>query len=163
MIRSPVSLKEGGATPSFRVRPGRRGDAGAISTLLSELGFPDSADSSTVAWVISHPEMEIIVAGDAQDRPIGVLTLSHRPQLRMKGRLATIDELVVNHAWRRKGVGRALVRKAIDRAKVLSVKRLELHVTVAEGQSEEKFYEACGFRKVNTSIFRLTEVDFEKA
>jgi GNAT superfamily N-acetyltransferase len=68
------------------------------------------------------------VAADAQDRPIGLLSLSHRPQLRLSGRVATIDELVVSTAWRRKGVARALMQRALERARVLSVKRVELQL-----------------------------------
>ena len=76
-------------------------------------------------WVISHPEIEIFVAGDPQDRPVGMLCLSHRPQLRLRGRIATVDELVVTETWRRRGVGRALCCTRSSGAKVLSVKRLE--------------------------------------
>jgi N-acetylglutamate synthase-like GNAT family acetyltransferase len=116
------------ATPpaAFRIRPARRGDAEAIASLLGELGYPGGCDAATMNWVISHPEAEIIVAGDSMDRAIGVLSLSHRPQLRMKGRIASIDELVVTAAWRRRGVGRELIRRALERSKVLSVKRLEI-------------------------------------
>jgi GNAT superfamily N-acetyltransferase len=78
--------------------------------------------------VLSHPEAEVYVAADAQDRPIGLLSLSHRPQLRLSGRVATIDELVVSAAWRRKGVARALMQRALERARVLSVKRVELQL-----------------------------------
>ncbi|HZH03816.1 MAG TPA: GNAT family N-acetyltransferase, partial [Myxococcaceae bacterium] len=105
--------------PPFRIRPGRRGDVEAISNLLVELGYPQGADMATVHWVISHPETETIIAADTADRPVGLLTLSHRPQLRMRGRIITIDELVVQPAWRRRGVARELVKKAMERAKVL--------------------------------------------
>ena len=44
--------------------------------------------------------------------------MSHRPQLRMRGRIATIDELVVTEPWRKRGVGKALLEKAIERTSI---------------------------------------------
>jgi GNAT superfamily N-acetyltransferase len=117
----------------------------ALSTLLRELGFADGSDTQTVHWVTSHPEIEIFVACDAQDRPVGMLSLSHRPQLRLRGRIATVDEMVVTETWRRRGVGKALLLHAIERAKVLSVKRLELAARREAVPETVRFYEACGF------------------
>jgi GNAT superfamily N-acetyltransferase len=142
----------------FRIRPARRSDGEAIGSLLEELGYPNAADVGTVHWVSSHPEMEILVATDLRDRPIALLTLSHRPQLRMNGRIATIDELVVASAWRRRGVGQALVKRAVQRARVLSVKRLEL---VTHGAGEEvvrQFCAACGFQDAETRVMRSSEL-----
>nr|WP_224361059.1 GNAT family N-acetyltransferase [Hyalangium versicolor] len=127
------------------MRRARRGDAEALATLLKELGYPDGSDTQTVHWVTSHPEIEIFVACDPQDKPVGMLSLSHRPQLRLRGRIATVDELVVTEAWRRRGVGRALLLHAIERSRVLSVKRLELAARSESGSDTARFYEACGF------------------
>lgn len=128
---------------AFRIRRARRGDVEALSALLRELGYANGSDTQTVHWVTSHPEIEIFVACDSQDRPVGMLSLSHRPQLRLRGRIATVDELVVTEAWRRRGVGKALVLHAIERAKVLAVKRLEM--ATRTGDEAARFYEACGF------------------
>jgi N-acetylglutamate synthase-like GNAT family acetyltransferase len=142
------------APPAFRIRPARRGDAEAIKSLLAELGY-STADKATVDWIISHPEMEIFIAADAFDKAIGVATLSHRPQLRLGGRMATIDELVVTGPWRRKGVGRELLKRAVERAKVLSVKRLELLTHHGKAEAAKKFYEACGFNEADALVMRL--------
>ena len=131
----------------------------ALSTLLRELGFTEGSDTQTVHWVTSHPEIEIFVACDAQDRPVGMLSLSHRPQLRLRGRIATVDELVVTEAWRRRGVGRALLLHAIERARVLSVKRLELAARTTEAPQETaRFYTACGFVE-DCLVFRHEGLD----
>ena len=138
----------------FRVRPARRGDTEGLASLLRDLGYEDAADSQTLNWVISHPEIEILVAGDAQDRPVGMLSFSHRPQLRLKGRVVTIDELVVAPAWRRKGVGRALLNQAVLRARSLSVKRIEL---LTHGQAADEgvlaFCIGCGFTTSSATQF----------
>lgn len=139
---------------AFRIRRARRGDSEALAALLRELGYAEGTDTQTVHWVISHPEIEIFVAGDAQDKPVGMLSLSHRPQLRFKGRIATIDELVVTEAWRRRGVGKALVLHAIERAKVLSVKRLEMVAARSRGEGMRRFAEACGLTDVDWVLYR---------
>jgi GNAT superfamily N-acetyltransferase len=146
----------------FRVRTARPGDAEGLASLLKELGYANAADVSIVNWVRSHPEMEVLVAADGHDRPVGVLTLSHRPQLRMKGRIATVDELVVAQAWRRKGVGRALITRAVEKARSLSCKRMELVTHRGRGEYVRQFYEACGFAEADSLVLRHRELDFQK-
>ena len=141
------------ASSAFRLRRARRGDAEALAALLKELGYVDGSDTQTVHWVTSHPEIEIFVACDPQDKPVGMLSLSHRPQLRLRGRIATVDELVVTEAWRRRGVGRALLLHALERSRVLSVKRLELASRQSAGADLTRFYEACGFA-ADCMVFR---------
>jgi GNAT superfamily N-acetyltransferase len=145
--------------PPFRIRRARRGDAESLASLLREMGYPQGTDVQTMHWVISHPEIEIIVAADAQDRPVGMVTLSHRPQLRLRGRIATVDELVVTEAWRRRGVGRALMQQVLERcgARALSVKRLE--VSAYALQELQSFYTACGFVQVDNMVMRHSELE----
>jgi GNAT superfamily N-acetyltransferase len=120
---------------------------------LVELGHPEGADVSTVHWVVSHPEIEVLVATDGQDRPIGMLSLSHRPQLRTRGRVASVEELVVTAGWRRKGVGRALMAQALERARVLNVQRLDLHADAGDDLGVQAFAKACGFEVAAARVF----------
>jgi N-acetylglutamate synthase-like GNAT family acetyltransferase len=141
--------------PQFRVRPARRGDAEALASLLGELGYPDAADQATVHWVISHPEIEVFVAGDPHDRPIGMISFSHRPQLRARGRVARIEELIVTGSWRRRGVGRELVKRVMDRSRVLSVKQVEVVTHRGRAEYAREFYSACGFVETESAVLRL--------
>lgn len=138
---------------TFKVRPARRGDGEQVRALLSEVGF--QIDAQIVTWLISHPEMELMVAADALDKAIGVLALSHRPQLRFSARIATIDEVVVAKAWRRKGVGRQLLQRAVDRAKVLGAKRVEVQNLGGQKDPALAFFSACGFEQAETLVFKL--------
>jgi len=158
MMQKPSS----DSSSTFRIRPARRGDVEAIALLMGELGYPNAPDAATVHWVLSHPEMEVIVAADSLDKPIGLITLSHRPQLRMKGRIATIDELVVTERWRRKGVGRTLLLRAIERAKSLSAKRVELATHKGRNEENRSFYEACGFTEADPMVMRFGAMDFQR-
>lgn len=137
----------------YRVRPARRGDAPFVVSLLVAEGL--GGDSHTVTWIISHPEMELLVAADGHDKPIGFISLTHRPALKLGGRAATIDELLVAKGWRRKGVGRALLKRVVDRAKVLSVKRLEVQSFGEPHEGVGAFFRACGFEPAPVGLFRL--------
>lgn len=137
----------------FKVRAARRGDAVPVVTILGECGAV--SDASTYAWVFGHPEMEMLVAADPWDKVIGFVIFSHRPILSLGGRAGTLDELVVTGTWRRKGVGRELLKKAVERARVLSVKRLEIQ---SQGQPTEgltAFFRSCGFELAETGIYRM--------
>lgn len=148
--------------PAFRVRQARRGEVEAIAALFAELGYAGAPDVSTVHWVLSHPEMEVVVACDAVDKPVGVVTLSHRPQLRMKGRIATIDELVVARAWRRRGVGRALLKRVVDRARSLTARRIEIATHPGWDEGTLAFLSACGFGVAEVRVARFSEIDFDR-
>ncbi len=139
--------------PAFKVRPARRGDAQGIVAILNEAGA--TADTQTFTWIISHPEMEVLVAADALDKVIGVVSLSHRPLLKVGGRAATIDELGVSRAWHRRGVGRELVKRAVERARVLGVKRLEVQTFQGVARELEAFFKASGFEPAQVGVFRL--------
>ena len=149
----PLPSRTNTATPPpFRVRLARRGDGEQIGVLLAELGHPGAGDTGTVHWVLSHPEIEVHVAADPGDRPIGLLSVSHRPQLRLSGRIATIDELVVLPNARRQGIGRALVQRALERARVLSVKRVDLQLPSEPTEATFRFCEAMGFRDAERGV-----------
>ena len=141
----------------YRIRPARRGDRESIAALLAEVGYPGTCDSATLSWVISHPEMEVHLAVDPLDRAVGMVSLSHRPQLRLKGRIATIDELVVLPAWRKKGIGKDLLQRAVTRVKVLGCKRLEV-CSLDRGVSAE-FMRKLGFVEIDSTVMRLEELE----
>jgi N-acetylglutamate synthase-like GNAT family acetyltransferase len=154
MIPPQIHKRDGSSADGFRLRPARRGDKDAMAALLGELGYDAGTDVQTVNWVISHPEMELFVAADAMDRAIGLMTLSHRPQLRLKGRVMSVDELVVLPEWRRQGVGRALIQKATERARSLSVRRIEIAPHPGNHTVAEAFLAACGFEPVDGRLMR---------
>lgn len=141
----------------FRIRPARRGDREGIANLLAAVGYQNACDSSTLSWVISHPEMEVHLAVDPLDRAVGMVSLSHRPQLKLKGRIATIDELIVLPAWRKKGIGKELLLRAVTRVKVLGCKRLEV---LSHARADVPgFLTKLGFTEVDATLVRLTELE----
>jgi len=136
---APVALPAG-----IKIRAARRGDRDSIYRLLAEAGVevPAADQSNTLSWIVSHPETDVFIAVDALDRGIGLLALSHRPQLRVGGRIATVDEFVVTASMRRHGVGAELLERAFARARMLACRRVE---TSAVGEGARWFLQKRGF------------------
>ena len=90
-----------------------------------------------------------LLAKDASDAPIGVLTLSESFALYAGGEYGVIDEMYVRPEYRGRGVGRALVEAAVAIAQQRGWFRLD--VTGPEGEGADSagavrhFYEKAGF------------------
>src|SRR5437763_7414955 len=107
----------------YRIRPVNPGDKDAVFRLLAADGWtvPASEQETVLSWVVQHPEIESFVAHHAVSygSVFAVLTLSHRPQLRLGGRIACIDLFAVEAGQRGKGVGGDLLAEAMRRAEAL--------------------------------------------
>src|SRR5437879_4398904 len=103
----PATVGTMSAPTSVVVRRARPGDALAMRKLLRDLGYEPGdarATDETMAQVVRHPEAAVFVAVEGVE-VVGYVALSHRPQMRLGGRLASIDELVVAEARRGAGIG----------------------------------------------------------
>jgi ribosomal protein S18 acetylase RimI-like enzyme len=100
-----------------------------------------------------------VTAGDAptyvaeQDsRVVGMVTLCVFTTL--TGAKAYLDHLVVAPQWRRRGVGRALMQHAIERAEAADASRIDLIVNATK-EAGHALYRSLGFHERETSNFRL--------
>ncbi len=134
-----MALPEG-----VKIRPARRGDRDGIYRVLSESGVSVASNdqSSTLSWIVSHPETEVLVAVDPLDRPQGLVALSHRPSLHVGGRLAVVESLAVLREVRRQGIGSELLDRAMARARILGCKVVEV---TAYGEGARTFLTSRGF------------------
>lgn len=130
--------------------------------LMAELGYVGAGEPATFNRVLQHPEMEIWIAADGHDHPVGLMAISHRPQLVINGPVVTVDELVVTSAWRRLGVGRKLLKLAAERARELGARRLELTTRRARGEAVRLFYERCGFAVADSLVLRLSDLEIQR-
>ena len=121
----------------YRIRPLKRGDKEPLFRLLADDGWvvPGSDQETVLSWVVQHPEMESFVAHHATSygSVFAVLTLSHRPQLRLGGRLACIDLFAVEKAQRGKGVGTDLLAQAMRRAQPSGSARVSSTYSLSRG------------------------------
>src|SRR3954470_1227263 len=88
----------------YRIRALRRGDRDVLFRLLASEGWVvgEGEQETVLSWVVQHPEMESLVAHEAAcfTRVSGIITMSHRPQLGLGGRVATIVLFVVGEPYR---------------------------------------------------------------
>jgi GNAT superfamily N-acetyltransferase len=140
----------------YRIRPLKRGDKDALFRLLAADGWvvPASDQETVLSWVVQHPEMESFVAHHAASygSVFAVLTLSHRPQLRLGGRVACIDLFAVESGQRGKGVGGELLAQAMARAQALGCKRVELRLPGTRDHRHE-FFEEHGFVQGGDALY----------
>jgi N-acetylglutamate synthase-like GNAT family acetyltransferase len=144
--------------PIPAIRPAVSSDATALLELLHELGYSDldvDAHARAFALVLAHPEIRVLIAESESGRVIGLLTLSHRPQLRLGGTLVTVDELVVARDARGHGVGRALIVRAKAVAAELGAMRVELLTNRTRESYSRGFYAKNGFFEVSSAVMRL--------
>ncbi|MSP60919.1 MAG: GNAT family N-acetyltransferase [Myxococcales bacterium] len=138
------------------IRRARPGDALAVRRLLKDLGYAVESRSTdeTVSHVLKHPEAAVFVAAEGLE-VIGYAALSVRPQMRLAGLLASIDELVVTPARRAAGIGTLLLDAAVAHARNLQCRRIE----VIQGRVREsylrRFYIARSFVEVDSAVLRI--------
>jgi len=139
------------------IRRGRPGDAHALRRLLLELGYdPGDARTAdeTIAQVVRHPEAAVFVAVEGAE-VVGYVAMSHRPQMRLGGRLATIDELVVAASRREQGLGSRLVAAAVEHARSLHCLRVDVLQRRTRESYARDFYQNCGFEEQDSAVMRL--------
>jgi GNAT superfamily N-acetyltransferase len=117
---------------------------------------PAAEQETAISWIVQHPEMDSFVAHDAASfsRVFGFITLTHRPQLRLAGRVGCIDAFAVAEEARHRGIGTDLLEQVLRRAAALGCKRIELSLP-AERDGRHDFFEQRGFAQDASRLFVL--------
>ena len=144
--------------PEVVIRRAEESDLDAVYDLTVELGYSRLARAdfaAAFAAVLRHPEMLVLIAGTPGIGAAGLASLSYRPQLRLGGRIATIDELVVTDRARGVGVGRALLHRAVAEARGLGARRVELTTNRDRESYRRGFYVKNGLAETGSALMRL--------
>jgi GNAT superfamily N-acetyltransferase len=80
--------------------------------------------------------------------------MSQRPQIRLSGRSANIDELVVDERRRGEGIGSALLESALNHARDLGCARVDLTTSRARSSYRRGFYVGHGFSEIDSALLR---------
>ena len=102
---------------TFSIGPARPEDAEALARLLTLLGYPSAAEQvvERLGYWAAEPRSAVLAAHE-DGGLLGCLALHAVPYFECTGWWARIQALVVAHAGRRRGVGRALVAAAEQQA-----------------------------------------------
>ena len=120
-------------------------DATVIATLLGELGYPSQPEGvrARLARLLAREGSRVFVA-ERSPKALGVLGLHRMPVLTSLGDIAMIIALVVTERARGAGVGRLLVARAEEQARVWQCERIM--VTSAERRADaHAFYQHLGY------------------
>jgi GNAT superfamily N-acetyltransferase len=137
------------------LRRARPGDAPGVRILVEHLGHtPDErAFTETFTQVARHPEAVVLILADGV-RVVGYLALSHRPQIRLGGRVAVIDDLAIDPAYGGRGLGTFLVEHALDLARGLACVRIEAATRRTLDSFTRGFYRKHGFVETESALLR---------
>jgi len=99
-----------------------------------------------------------VYAACTDGRYVGWIALCYLPKIgKWKRGHLYVDELWVAEAYRRQGIGRALMERAEELAREMAVTGLRLYVNV-ENPGAGRLYESCGYRKNGTAEFMEKEL-----
>ena len=124
-------------------------DLGALLRLFAQLNADDPALEDERARqvfdeILTLPHLEFIVA-ERERHVVATCYLNVIPNLTRSARpYAILENVVVERAWRRKGIGKAIVAFALSRAWDRGCYKVMLQ-TGSRRASTPRFYRACGF------------------
>jgi GNAT superfamily N-acetyltransferase len=133
------------------IRAASPADASALASLLGELGYPSEADRvrARMARILgargdSGTDSVVVASDERSGEVLGLLSVHQFAALHDDAPVALITALVVAERARGLGVGRQLVDRAIDTARLWGCTRLIVttHVRRADAHA---FYEHIGF------------------
>ena len=125
-----------------------------IGTLLNKLDSSAvSPDLTRLSFLVNHPDFTLFVATDESDCIVGMLTLTCCHTLACSK--YWIEDVIVDEVCRGKGVGRALVRAAVQCVKECDGKSVIYLTSNPSRVSARALYRSEGFEEYNTGVFRL--------
>ncbi len=125
----------------------------AFQCLVPQLSSSAPAPSrAQIQEMVDSPAVILLMARD-EGKLVGSLSLI---VFRIPtGVRAWIEDVVVDQGTRGKGVGEALTRAALDRARELGVKTVDL-TTRPSREAANRLYQRVGFQPRQTNIYRYT-------
>ena len=119
---------------------------------LSKSNPPPTA--AELALIVESPASILLIAIDPDDGSIlGSMTLAW---FRIPtGVRAWIEDVVVDEAARGRGVGEALNREALDRARALGAKTVDL-TSRPSREAANRLYQRLGFEPRETNVYRFS-------
>lgn len=124
-------------------------DLNRLSQSLHEDGRQGSKEEIDV--ILANPSIALIVAKDGE-HIIGMGTLYMLPKI---GRLSSyIEDVIVDETYRGQGLGEKIVLELIEVARTRGAHSITL-TSRPEREAAHKLYIKLGFKKRDTTVFRL--------
>ena len=125
-----------------------------IGQLLDSLrSVPVTIDETSLERLLSDDRFNLFVAEDDDRNVMGMLTLTSCPTL--AGEKVWVEDVIVDETFRGKGVGRVLLRAAIDFARN-EMKAQAVYLTSNPSRVQARnLYRSEGFEEYETGVFRI--------
>jgi GNAT superfamily N-acetyltransferase len=140
--------------PSIRIRSAVPADAGAIATLLGQLGYPTGPEEAAARLArLEAFSQAVVMVAESQDEVVGLITGHVFPSIHDTPLVAWLTTLVVDERHAHRGVGRELNAALESWAEERGAVRL----SVTSGKHRDgahAFYERLGYERTG---IRLTK------
>jgi GNAT superfamily N-acetyltransferase len=141
---------------ALTIRAAEVADTGALCRLIQQLTgeetTPEQAEAA-IQCIQGNPACSLLVAAE-DGEVVGSLYLVVAPNLTHAGRpWCVIENMIVDQARRRRGIGRALMNSALEIARDAGCYKMFLGSNVKRADAHE-FYRALGFH-VHGPVFRM--------
>lgn len=125
----------------------------ALARLLPQLSrSAPSISRAELAEVVTSPATALLVASDGSGSIVGILTLV---VFRIPtGVRAWIEDVVVDDGSRGRGVGEALVRAGLERARRAGARTVDL-TSRPSREAANRLYRKVGFVERDTNVYRF--------
>jgi GNAT superfamily N-acetyltransferase len=128
-----------------RVRDARTADSTALARLLEQLGYP--TDPTTAARRLARlgeAGSSLALVAEIDGEVVGLATAYVQPRIHHDADFARIASLIVDHAWRDRGVGKRLVEAVEGWARDQGCDVIEV-TSGNQRLDAHRFYEGLGY------------------
>lgn len=122
-------------------------DIQQLIPLIDQLGYPQTIDSikERLQIYLSSDKYQILVA-EINNSLVGFIAVSYNELFVFPHKRARIEALVVDHAFRRNGIGKNLVNSAEEHAKKQNCRTIDLTSGLKRsGSGTHDFYSSLGY------------------
>lgn len=110
-------------------------------------------EASALEDIVQNPNSTLLVARDGEGPILGSLLLvTFKTPTAVR---AWVEDVVVDEAARGRGVGEALVRAAIDRARLANAKSVDL-TSRPDREAANRLYQRMGFQLRESNLYRFS-------
>lgn len=142
-------------TVSFTIRPAVEADAPELARLLTALGHPTEAQAIGDRWAAwAGASNAALVAESEEGSLAGVVTLHVMLVLHRPAPVGRLTALIVDDAWRGRGVGRALVEAAETRLASAGCGLLEVTSNLRLTDAHA-FYARLGYERTSVRLAKV--------
>lgn len=143
------------------IRTATHDDIPALVRLLGQLFAQeaefhpdDRAQARGLAAILADARIGSILIAEHGDKPVGMANLLYTVSTALGGRVAILEDMVIDEECRGAGFGRALLAAAIERARADGCLRITL-LTDTDNARAQRLYGSFGFKRSAMVPFRL--------